>query len=71
MLRKKLIRSSLSDGTEVARPRRCLARHKTILAADHARVLRTMRTERLAAEAFAAAVEERDLGVYDRVTGVA
>jgi hypothetical protein len=59
------------DGTEVARHRRCQARHQSILAPDHARILRTMRAERLVADAFAAAVEERDLAVYDRISGVA
>jgi transposase len=59
------------DGTEVARHRRCLAKHQTLLHADHARALRAMRAERIVATAFADAVEERDLGVYDRITGVA
>ena len=59
------------DGTEVARHRRCLAQHQCLLAAEHARVLRSMRTEQRAVDAFTAAVEERDLGVYDRVLGVA
>jgi transposase len=61
------------DGTEVARHRRCLAKHRTLLAADHARVLRQMRVE-AAAEKVAAVdvtVEERDLAVYDRVVEVA
>ena len=57
--------------TEVARHRRCLARHQSLLAPDHARVLRSMRVEQQAAAVFAAAVEERDLSVYDRATGVA
>ena len=59
------------DGTEVARHKRCLAKHQTILAADHARILRTMRIEAKAAAVFADAVEERDLTVYDRALGVA
>ena len=59
------------DGTEVARHRRCLAQHQCLLTAEHARVLRSMRAEQRAVDAFAAAVEERDLGVYDRVLGVA
>jgi transposase len=59
------------DGTEVARHRRCLARHQTLLQPDHARVLRAMRAEQIVATAFADAVEERDLDVYDRITGVA
>ena len=58
------------EGTEVARHRRCLARGQSVLAPDHARILRAMRVERLAADAFAAAVEERDLAVYDRIAGV-
>jgi transposase len=59
------------EGTEVARHRRCLARHQPILAPDHARILRAMRAERLVTDAFVAAVEERDLSVYDRIAGVA
>ena len=55
------------EGTEVARHRRCLARHQSILAPDHARVLRAIRAEQAVADAFGAAVEERDLGVYDRI----
>ncbi len=58
------------EGTEVARHRRCLARHQSLLAADHARVLRAMRVEHQAAQVFAAAVEERDLADYDRALGV-
>jgi transposase len=58
------------EGTEVARHRRCLARHQSLLAPDHARILRAMRAERLVVDAFAAAVEERDLAVYDRIAGV-
>jgi transposase len=59
------------EGTEVARHRRCLAKHQTILHADHARVLRAMRAEQAVAAAFADAVEERDLADYDRKLGVA
>ena len=59
------------DGTEVARHRRCLAKHQTLLHADHARVLRAMRAEQQVAAAFADAVEERDLTDYDRALGVA
>jgi len=62
---------AMCDGTEVARHRRCLAKHQTILHADHARVLRTMRIEQRVAAAFADAVEERDLSAYDRALGVA
>lgn len=59
------------DGTEVARHRRCLARHQSLLAPEHARILRAMRAETIVASAFEAAVEERDLAVYDRIGGVA
>src|SRR5438105_6365504 len=57
-------------GTEVARHRRCLARHQSLLHPDHARALRAMRAEAVLTSAFAAAVEERDLSVYDRIEGV-
>jgi hypothetical protein len=59
------------DGTEVAHHRRCLARHQSLLAPEHARVLGAMRAEARVAAAFADAVEERDLTVYDRALGVA
>jgi transposase len=59
------------DGTEVARHRRCLAKHQTLLHPDHSRVLRAMRAEQQVAAAFADAVEERDLTDYDRALGVA
>ena len=61
------------NGTEVARHRRCLAKHQTVLAADHARVLRQMRVEAAALEpaALDTVVEERDLNVYDRLIEVA
>jgi hypothetical protein len=59
------------DGTEVARHKRSLAKHQTLLHADHARVLRTMRVEQQVAAAFADAVEERDLTDCDRALGVA
>ena len=60
------------DGTEVARHRRCLASHQTILSAEHARVLRQMRIEQRSVDAVAGAladdgVEQRDLAVYDRI----
>lgn len=58
------------EATEVARHRRCLGSHQSLLTADHARILRAMRAERGAAEATAGAVEERDLAVYDRIAGV-
>ena len=59
------------DGTEVARHRRCLAKHQTLLHVEHARALRAMRVEQQVASAFADAVEERDLADYDRKLGVA
>jgi hypothetical protein len=40
-----------------------------LLAADHARTLSAMRAETLVNDAFAAAVEERDLSVYDQAVG--
>jgi transposase len=58
------------EGTEVARHRRLLARHQTLLAPEHARALRAMRAEARVA-APAEDVEERDLAVYDRIWGVA
>jgi hypothetical protein len=57
------------EGTEVGRHRRCLAKHQSLLAPDHARILRAMRAE--AALATDTAVEERDLADYDRALGVA
>jgi transposase len=59
------------DGTEVARHRRCLAKHQSLLHPDHARVLRAMRAEARQAAAAATEVEQRDLAVYDRIAGVA
>ena len=59
------------DGTEVARHRRCLAKHQSILGPDHARVLRAIRAEQKIAAPFEATVEERDLADYDRALGVA
>lgn len=58
-------------GTEVARHRRVLARHQSVLAPDHARILRHMRVEAAVTSAFEAAVEERDLSVYDLIGGAA
>ncbi len=60
------------EGTEVARHRRCLAKHQTLILAEHMRALRAMRIEaqlaaRPPAETF---VEERDLSVYDRIAEV-
>jgi transposase len=59
------------DGTEVARHRRCLAAHQSLLAPDHARILRAMRAEAAIAAPVDTQVEERDLAVYDRIGGVA
>jgi transposase len=59
------------DGTEIARHRRCLATHQTLLQPDHARVLRTMRVEAQLASTLDGEVEQRDLTVYDRALGVA
>ena len=59
------------DGTEVARHRRCLAKHQTLLHPEHSRVLRAMRAEAQIAAALVDVVEERDLADYDRALGVA
>jgi len=61
------------EGTEVARHRRCLAKHQTLLTAEHARVLRAIRAEAIVASAVETGemVEERDLSVYDRIVEVA
>ena len=59
------------DGTEVARHRRCLAKHQTLLAAEHSRVLRAMRAEAQLAATREDDVEQRDLADYDRALGVA
>jgi len=59
------------EGTEVARHRRCLAKHQSLLAPEHSRALRAMRAEAAVVSAFEAAVEERDLADYDRAVGVA
>lgn len=61
----------ICDGTEVGRHRRCLAKHQTILAGDHARILRQIRSEAAEVEPVEVAVEERDLAVYDRLYEVA
>jgi transposase len=57
------------EGTEVARHRRFLGRHQTLIAPEHMRVLRTMRAEAALATAPAVdtLVEERDLTVYDGI----
>ena len=59
------------DGTEVARHRRCLAKHQTLLSAEHSRALQAIRAEQRVAAAVVDVVEERDLAVYDQVLGVA
>jgi hypothetical protein len=59
------------DGTEVARHRRCLAKHQSLLAPEHSRVLRAIRIEAQVMHAVADAVQERDLADYDRALGVA
>ena len=59
------------DGTVVARHRRCLARHQSLLAPEHARILRAMRAEQAIAAPIDTVVEQRDLAIYDRIGGVA
>ena len=59
------------DGTEVARHRRVLAKHQTLLVADHARVLRRIRAEAAEPKPIEVTVEERDLEVYDQIFEVA
>ncbi len=60
-----------ADGVEVARHRRCLAKHRTLLAADHARILRRIRTETAEVPAADVTVQQRDLSIYDRLVEVA
>lgn len=62
---------AMCETTEVARHRRCLAKHQTILAGDHARILRQIRSEAAEVEPVEVAVEERDLTVYDQLYEVA
>lgn len=59
------------ESTEVARHRRCLAKHQTLLAADHARILRQIRTEATEVKPVDVVVEERDLAVYDQLVEAA
>ena len=59
------------EGTEVARHKRCLAKHQTLLQPEHSRVLRAMRAEQRLAAEIDHTVEERDLSVYDQALGVA
>jgi transposase len=60
------------EGTEIARHRRFLGKHQTLILPEHMRVLRTMRAEAqlAAAPARDTFVEERDLAVYDRIVEV-
>ena len=59
-------------GVEVARHRRCLAKHQSILDATHAMTLRMMRAEAGARSHHSETlVEERDLADYDKALGVA
>ena len=59
------------DGTEVAHHRRVLAKHQTLLVADHDRVLRRIRAEAAEPKPIEVTVEERDLEVYDQIFEVA
>jgi len=59
------------ETTEVARHKRCLAKHQTLLTPDHARILRQIRSEAAEVAAVEVAVEERDLTVYDQLYEVA
>jgi hypothetical protein len=56
---------------EVARHRRCLAKHQSILDPAHAMTLRMMRAEQAPVSPFETDVEERDLADYDKALGVA
>jgi hypothetical protein len=58
-------------GVEVARHRRCLAKHQSILDATHAMTLRMMRAEEVPVPPLETLVEERDLADYDKALGVA
>lgn len=60
----------ICDGTEVARHRRCLAKHQTLLTADHARILRRIRAEASQPKPVEVTVAERDLAVYDQLIEV-
>jgi hypothetical protein len=71
------VRVTLTDvvatcaGVEVARHARCLAAHQTLTSPEHGQIARTMRVESTVTDIFAAAaVEQRDLAVYDRVIGL-
>lgn len=55
------------DGIEVARHRRCLASHQSLLDPAHAMTLRAMRAEQETRPVLETEVEERDLSVYDAI----
>jgi transposase len=59
------------DGSEVARHRRSLAKHRTVIDPAHGRARRRMREDQRAIVASGGDVEERDLAVYDQALGVA
>lgn len=59
-----------ADRIEVARHRRCLATHQSLLDPAHAMTLRAMRAEAEDRPVLETEVEERDLAVYDAL-GVA
>ncbi len=59
------------DGTEVARHRRCLAKHRTIMDPAHGRARRALREHQASLPAPDDVVEARDLAVYDHALGVA
>lgn len=61
----------MCEGTVVARHRRCLAKHQTLLAGEHARILRQIRSEAAEVKPVDVSVEERDLAVYDQLYEVA
>ena len=56
---------------EVARHRRCLASHQSLLDPSQAMTLRMMRAEAVAVPTLETEVEERDLSEYDKALGVA
>lgn len=56
---------------EVARHRRVLAKHQSLLDPAHAMTLRLMREEQRAVPALETEVEIRDLSDYDKALGVA
>ena len=60
------------DGTEVARHRRCLAKHQSLLHPDHAAsAAGDARRAASSRPRSQTTVEERDLADYDRALGVA